>query len=100
MAGNDGGGGKLAWKALGLLSAVFAGIAARKVLSAVWEKSTGTQPPTNPESPDTTWSEALAWSIASGAAIGVARMLATRKAADYWRRSTEKLPPWIEEVVA
>lgn len=93
-----GSGGAKLWRLFGLLSAIFAGMAARKVLTTVWEKSTGNQPPTNPESPDTTWSEALAWSMASGAAIGVARMLATRKAADYWRRSTGKLPPGLKEV--
>jgi hypothetical protein len=36
--------------------------------------------------------------VASGAAIGVARLLATRKAAEYWRRSTGNLPPGMDEV--
>jgi hypothetical protein len=31
-------------------------------------------------------------------AVGVARMLATRQAANYWRRSTGKLPPGMDEV--
>jgi Protein of unknown function (DUF4235) len=47
---------------------------------------------------DVTMAEALAWAVASGVAVGVARMLAARKAADYWRRSTGSLPPGLEEV--
>jgi hypothetical protein len=58
------------------------------------------RPPTNPESPDTTWQEAVGWAIVSGAAVGVARLLATRTAANYWRKSTGELPPGLEEVVA
>ena len=30
--------------------------------------------------------------------MGLARMLATRKAADYYRKSTGHLPPGMEEV--
>jgi hypothetical protein len=83
---------------MGLGSAVLAGVAARKVLTAAWRKGTGDDPPANPESPDTTWIEAVTWALASGAAIGVARMLAARKAAEYYRRSAGHLPPGLEEV--
>jgi hypothetical protein len=86
------------WKLMGLLSAVLAGVAARKVLSTAWVKGTGHQPPNNPESPTTTWQEAVAWAAASGALVGLARMLATRKAADYYRKSTGHLPKGLEEV--
>jgi hypothetical protein len=79
-------------------SAVLAGIAARKVMTAAWRKGTGGDPPANPESPDTTWAQAVAWALASGAAIGLARMLAARKAADFYRRSSGHLPPGLQEV--
>jgi hypothetical protein len=36
--------------------------------------------------------------MVSGAAMGLARMLAARKAADYYRRSTGHLPPGVEQV--
>lgn len=90
--------GGFAWKVMGMGSAVLAGIAARKVITAAWRKGTGEDPPANPESPDTTWPQAIAWALASGAAIGLARMLATRKAADYFRRSSGHLPPGLEDV--
>ncbi len=86
------------WKVLGTISAAAAGIAARKVLVATFTKTTGKQPPSNPEAPDTAWAEAISWALLSGAAMGLARMLATRKAASYYRKSTGHLPPGMEEV--
>jgi hypothetical protein len=107
VADDSAGGGSVAgrktsalWRIVGGLSAVLAGIAARKAIQLAWRTATGKQPPTNPESPDTTWQEAVGWAIVSGAAVGVARLLATRTAANYWRKSTGDLPPGLEEVVA
>jgi Protein of unknown function (DUF4235) len=90
----------MAWRLIGGLSAVAAGVAARKAIQLAWRSATGRQPPTNPESPDTTWREAVGWAVVSGAAVGVARLIATRTAASYWRRSTGELPPGLEDVVA
>ena len=55
-------------------------------------------PPANPEHPDTTWAEAVAFAVVSGAIVGVARMLAARKAAEYYRKSTGHLPATLQEV--
>jgi hypothetical protein len=65
----------IGWRLLGTLSAVLAGVAARKLMV-----------------------KAIPYAIASGAAMGLARMLATRKAAGYYRKSTGHLPPGMEEV--
>ncbi|MGN6333433.1 MAG: DUF4235 domain-containing protein [Motilibacteraceae bacterium] len=91
-------GGGLLWKVVGTGAAVGAGIAARKGITATWHAAMGTPPPTNPEDPDVTWQEAVGWAVLSGAAVGVARLLATRKAADYWRRSTGSLPKGLQSV--
>jgi hypothetical protein len=88
----------IGWRVLGGVSAVLAGLAARKALTTGWLKTTGHEPPANPATPDTSWGEAIAFAVVSGAAIGLARMLATRKAAGYYRRSTGHLPPGMEEV--
>ena len=88
----------MGWKLLAGLSAVLAGLAARKLLVKVWTKSTGDDPPANPAAPGTSWPEALGYAVASGAVMGLARMLATRKAAGYYRKSTGHLPPGMEEV--
>ncbi|MGH3342881.1 MAG: DUF4235 domain-containing protein [Carbonactinosporaceae bacterium] len=94
-----GAGAALRWKVLATGSTVLAAFAARKVITTAWKATTGHEPPANPESRETTWGEALAWAMASGAVVGVARMLAARKAADYWERATGELPPGLEEGV-
>jgi hypothetical protein len=86
------------WKVFGTVSAIAAGIATKKMLEVAWKTATGHAPPENPEHPDVQWWEAISFAIASGAAIGVARMLAARKAADYYRRSTGRLPAGMKDV--
>jgi hypothetical protein len=86
------------WKIFGTVSAIAAGVATKKMLEVAWKTATGHAPPENPEHPDVQWWEAISFAIASGAAIGVARMLAARKAADYYRRSTGRLPAGMKDV--
>ena len=86
------------WKVFGTVSAIAAGVATKKLLEVAWKTATGHAPPENPEHPDVQWWEAVSFAIASGAAIGVARMLAARKAAEYYRRSTGRLPAGMKDV--
>jgi subtilisin family serine protease len=90
--------GSKVWSVFGLVSTVGAGIAARKALTAVWKMSTGKEPPSNPEHPDTEMGEALAWAVFSGIVVALARLLAQRKAAAYYRKSTGRLPGNLEEI--
>lgn len=92
--------GSKAWSAMALASTVFAGIAARKAMTTSWKVATGKEPPANPADPDVSIGEAAAWAVVSGVAIGVARMLASRKAADYYRRSTGHLPPNLQQATS
>lgn len=89
--------GSKVWKVMALGSAIGATVAVRKAMDVSWKVGTGHPPPKNPEDPDVDWHEAVAFAIASGAAIGLARMLASRKAAAYYRRSTGHLPPGLGE---
>ena len=95
MAGNR---PTLGWRLLASVSAVLAGIAARKLLVAIVRRTSGKEPPANPEAPGTSWQEAIGWAVASGAAMGMARMLATRKAAAAYAKSTGHLPRGMETV--
>ena len=52
----------------------------------------------NPEDPEVTWKEAIGWAVASGAIVGVARLLATRKAAAYYRKSAGHEPKGLNKV--
>jgi Protein of unknown function (DUF4235) len=90
--------GSKAYTLLGLALTLGATIAARKAMTATWKISTGKQPPSNPEHPDVSMGEAAAWAVVSGVAVGLARMLAGRKAAEYYRRSTGHLPANLEDV--
>lgn len=84
--------GNIVWKIMGTAGAVAAAAMADRALHVVWHAATGNKPPTIPEDPQTNWTEALVWAAASGAVIGLARLVATRQAAAYYMRSTGELP--------
>ncbi|MGZ4601084.1 MAG: DUF4235 domain-containing protein [Oryzihumus sp.] len=90
--------GAVAWKVLGTGAAVGAGIVAKKLVTAAWKTATGKEPPANPEDPEVSWPEAVGWAVASGAVVGVARLLATRKAARYYTESAGHRPKGLNEV--
>lgn len=88
---------ELGWKILSGLSAVAAGVVARKTVELIWTRATGSKPPENPENPDVQLREAMLWAVATGVTIGVARMLATRSVAKAWHRATGDLPAVFRE---
>lgn len=81
------------WTAFSLVSALGAAALAKQVVDKTWKFATGKQPPENPADPDVDIWEAVSWAIASGIAVGIARMLAQRKAASYYVKTTGQLPP-------
>jgi len=85
--------GSKVWSAFSLAAALGAAALAKKGLTASWRAATGKNPPANPADPDVEIWEAVLWAAVSGTFIALARMLATRKAADYYARSTGHLPP-------
>lgn len=89
---------KVGWKAVGVGSGLVAATAGRAALEKGWRVAKGGDPPRNPAAPGTTWPEALQWAVASGVAVAVARLVATRGAAGAWRATTGHLPPGLEEV--
>lgn len=84
--------GDMGWRVLAGASAFASGWAARKAITATWKKTTGKEPPTNPESPDVALAEAIGWAIMLGVGVEVARLLATRLAAHQWSKHTGELP--------
>ncbi|RNL80441.1 DUF4235 domain-containing protein [Nocardioides marmorisolisilvae] len=83
------------WGVFSLVAALLAATVAKKGLNATWKAATGKEPPANPADPDVDIAEALLWATVSGTLVAVARMLASRRAADYYARSTGKLPPGL-----
>ena len=87
---------KLAWKIVVTVAAAGAAWVARNAVEKTWSAITGDDPPQNPESPDVTWTEAVAWAVTSGVVIELSRLLARRAAAHTWVRRRGALPPGLE----
>lgn len=85
--------GSKVWSAFSLAAALGAAAVARKTLDKSWKVATGKKPPENPADPDVEIWEAVSWAVVTGAFIALARMLAQRKAASYYTKSTGHLPP-------
>src|ERR1039458_6974363 len=71
----------LGTKVISAVAAMAAAFVARKVITFAWTKVTGKEPPTHPEDPQVTLTEALGWSMLTGITVEAARLLATRAAA-------------------
>jgi hypothetical protein len=84
------------YSAFSLVAAIGAAAVAKKGLNTTWRAATGKNPPANPADPDVQLWEAVMWAAASGTAVQIARMLAARKAAGYYVKSTGKLPPELQ----
>ena len=82
------------------LIGIGTGIAVRKVsekvLNKIWLKTKHSAPPADPAAPGTPWAEALSYAVASGVAIGVARLVATKGAATAKLKMTGKPPSGME----
>src|SRR5688572_6193493 len=91
---------KTAWKVAATGAGLIARFIVRKSLIAGWKAARKSNPPSNPAARDTQWSEARAWTLATGVGVGLARLVATRGAAGAWEKATGSLPPGLEEVSA
>jgi len=87
--------GSKIWSALAVVVTLGSTVVARKAINMAWQTATGRKPPENPADPDVRFREALVWAAFSGMVVAVVRMLASRKAAVYYRASTGELPPGL-----
>jgi hypothetical protein len=71
----------IATKVTGMAAAFAAAFVARKIITFVWTKVTGKEPPVSPEDPEVGIKEALGWAVVTGVGMETARLLATRAAA-------------------
>jgi hypothetical protein len=85
------------WSVFSLAAALGAAAMAKKGLNTSWKAATGKKPPENPADPDVDIWEAVTWAAVSGTLVALARMLATRKAASYYAKSTGHLPPPLQK---
>jgi Protein of unknown function (DUF4235) len=90
--------GKRTWKLYDKAATAFAGIACARAVDVVWRTAVGRKAPKNPSNPQVSWREAATWVALSATATQLAKVFATRKAADYWVRSTGHLPPGMKQL--
>jgi Protein of unknown function (DUF4235) len=90
--------GALVWKVLRTGAVEGADVVARKVATVGWTAATGKAPPGHPSNPQVSWPRAFGWAMASGAFVGVSRLLATRKAAAYYTKSAGHPPKALQKV--
>jgi hypothetical protein len=91
---------RLAWRAIAVGSGLAAGLAARAALNVAWKKIEHADPPANPASRRTSWPVALTWTISVAIAMGVARLVAQRGAAEAWRAATGSYPEGLDDTTA
>jgi hypothetical protein len=85
------------WSVISLVAGLLGATVARKTLTTTWRAATGKNPPANPADPDVDLWEAVLWAVASGTAVQLVRMLLSRKAANYYQKSTGHLPPPLQK---
>lgn len=88
---------KTMWKGAAAGAGVLAGLVVRKLFAAIWKAARHQEPPANPASPGTSWGEATAWTLATAAGVGVAKLVAVRGAAMGWQKAMGTVPPGLEE---
>jgi hypothetical protein len=83
------------WRFVSLGSAVLAAVVVRGGIKALWKATRDDEPPVNPMKQDSTWTDALLFSLATGLSVGLARLGARAIAASTWERQTRPhLPSW------
>ncbi|WP_406832605.1 DUF4235 domain-containing protein [Pedococcus sp. KACC 23699] len=81
---------------MGTGSAVLAGVVANVLVTKIWKKA-GKDSTLDPRDPRTPWRDAVAFAALTGLAAGAAKVLMTRKAAEYYEKSAGHLPQAMQE---
>ena len=87
------------WKLVATGLGVGAAVLVRKVLTRGWSRRRPGAPPGNPADADTSWADAALFAAVSGLAVGLARLLSDRLAAEAWHRLRGSYPPGIKRGV-
>ena len=69
---------KIKWLLLSGGAAMAASFLTRNALAKGWNTATGEDPPLNPASAKTDWSEAVVWTVAVSVAAGLSQLMARR----------------------
>jgi hypothetical protein len=86
----------LMWRVLGSGSAILAGMLASKMVTVAW-KTANRDGEVDPRDPRAPMRDAVLFAALTGLAVGAARVIAMRKAAEYYEKSAGQLPPQMRE---
>ena len=74
---------KQRWILVSGAAATGAAFLTQAVLKRGWNAATGDDPPLNPASGQTAWTEAVVWTVAASVVAGLSRLAARRAAAEF-----------------
>ena len=74
---------KVLWKVYAGVLGAASTLIAQKLVTKVWEMSTGDEPP-DPNDPDTPITKALIWAAASGLGVGMSQLVMNRFMQQRW----------------
>lgn len=83
-----------AWAAVAAGAAILGGAAVRQGLQQAWKLTMDEDPPRDPAASDVPWRQAIIWTVATGALVGLGSLIARRGAAAGWERFMGGRPPF------
>jgi hypothetical protein len=86
----------ITWMAVSYGSGALAMLATRRLMALAWTQARTGAPPDGPAAVRAPVADAISWAVATGAGVGVARILAIRSAARVWEATVHEPPPGIE----
>ena len=88
------------WNGVANGAAIAAVMVTRPAVERLWTAVFRREPPGNPASRDTTWTDALMWALFTGAIVGVIRLIAQRAAAGAWNKARGDYPQGLRHTHA
>ena len=88
------------WKLVSVMTGFLGGLAARKIIRAVYQavrKDGSPVTPFDPTNPRFSWPDALLWAAAAGIGLGITKVVSAQIAAFGWEAATGTLPPGAVE---
>ena len=83
---------KIVWNIYAGVVGAVSTIVAKKLITKVWEASTGEEPP-DPNDPEVPMTQAILWSLASGVGVGVTQLMMNRFVTRHWAKTTGMAAP-------
>lgn len=84
---------KHVWAIVATAAVAVSSLLVQKGLDQAWRLAKDEDPPADPSDRNVDWTDAIVWTVATGVAVGLGRLVARRGAAAGWHRLTGDAPP-------